>query len=198
MLTILILAAGASSRMEGRDKLTLPVDGLPMLATMVLRAQATRAPVLVALPPDNPTRAAIVADCDGAPVTVRDAAHGMGVSIATATAARPRETSALMILPADMPALTRDDLVAMKEAWQTSPKTAILRAVSPDGHPGHPVIFPASCFEALEHLTGDHGAREVIKAHDGPVIDVPLPGTHALLDIDSPEDWTAFKGATQG
>ena len=197
MLTILILAAGASERMEGRDKLTLPVDGLPMLATMIERAQGTRSPVLVALPPDNPTRAAIVADCDAAPVTVRDAALGMGISIARASAARPRGTSALMILPADMPALTRDDLRAMKQAWVEAPGNAILRAVSKDGHPGHPVIFPAACFNALEALQGDLGARGVIEGHDGPIIDVAIPGAHALLDIDTPADWAAFRGTTR-
>jgi CTP:molybdopterin cytidylyltransferase MocA len=192
MLAILILAAGASSRMEGRDKLTLPIDGMPMLATMILRAERTRAPVMVALPPNNPARAAIVADCDAAPVTVRDAHLGMGASIATGTQLRPKGCTALMILPADMPTLEADDLIAMKEAWAKAPATAILRATGEDGTPGHPVIFPAACFDALEALSGDLGAREVIARHAGPVLDIALPGRHALLDIDTPEHWRGF------
>ena len=198
MLTILILAAGASSRMEGRDKLTLPIEGAPMLATMILRAEATRAPVLVALPPDNPTRAAIVSDCDAIPITVRDAAKGMGTSIATATALRPKGTSALMILPADMPDLTRDDLRAMQEAWQNAPENTILRATGEDGTPGHPVLFPATCFDALESLDGDQGARAVIAAHTGPVRKIPLPGRHALTDIDTPGDWQTYQDHQPG
>lgn len=198
MLFILILAAGASSRMEGRDKLTLPIDGVPMLATMILRAERTRAPVLVALPPDKPARAAIVADCDAAPVTVRDAHLGMGASIATGTALRPRQATALMILPADMPGLSTDDLIAMKDAWAAAPANAILRGTGADGAPGHPVIFPAACFNALESLTGDQGARAVIAGHDGPVLDIPLPGDHAQLDIDTPEEWSAFLSRSEG
>ena len=198
MLAILILAAGASSRMEGPDKLTLPIDGVPMLATMILRAERTRAPVLVALPPDNPTRAAIVADCDAAPVTVRDAHLGMGESIATGTALRPRGCTALMILPGDMPALDADDLMAMKDAWADAPENAVLRGTGADGTPGHPVIFPAACFDALEALTGDHGAREIILGHNGPVLDIPLPGQHALLDIDTPSDWSAYLASSKG
>ncbi len=192
MLAILILAAGASSRMEGRDKLTLPIDGVPMLATMILRAERTRCAVLVALPPENPARAAIVADCDAAPVTVRHAQKGMGESIATGTALRPKGCTALMILPADMPALDADDLITMKDAWANAPDDAILRGISAEGRPGHPVIFPAACFDALEALTSDHGARDVIAAHAGPTLDVALPGVHALLDIDTPEDWSGF------
>ena len=192
MLTILILAAGASSRMAGRDKLTLPVNGTPMLATMIARAQATRCTVLVALPPDNPARAAIALDCDATPVTVRNAAHGMGASIAAATAARPKATTALMILPADMPLLEGDDLRGMVSAWADAPPNSILRATGADGSPGHPVIFPQSCFAALEALDGDAGARNVVQGHDGPVLGVPLPDQHALLDIDTPDDWRAF------
>ncbi|MCW9044403.1 MAG: nucleotidyltransferase family protein [Pseudopelagicola sp.] len=193
MLTILILAAGASSRMQGRDKLTLPIDGLPMLARIIQRAQATRGPVLVALRPDTPARAAIVAECNAAPITVRDADNGMGASIAAATAARPKGTTALMILPADMPNLTTNDLVKMKDAWANAPRDAILRALSSVGPPGHPVIFPATCFDALEQLNGDRGAQSVIAAHDGPVLTVPLPRDNAVLDIDTPADWAAYK-----
>ena len=193
MLTILILAAGASSRMEGRDKLTLPVNGAPLLATMIARAQATRSAVLVALPPDNPTRAAITLDCDATPVTVRNAAQGMGASIAAATTARPKGTTALMILPADMPLLEADDLRTMVTAWTGAPTDAILRATGADGTAGHPVIFPQSCFAALEALGGDAGARNVVQGHGGPVLEVSLPDQHALLDIDTPDDWRAFR-----
>ncbi|TNF57528.1 MAG: nucleotidyltransferase family protein, partial [Rhodobacteraceae bacterium] len=51
-IPILILGAGASSRMEGLDKLLQPVDGLPLIrrqAEIALRAGI--GPVLVALPP---------------------------------------------------------------------------------------------------------------------------------------------------
>ena len=49
-LAILILAAGRSSRMQGRDKLLEPVGGAPLVATLVARARKTGAKVFVALP----------------------------------------------------------------------------------------------------------------------------------------------------
>ncbi|HLQ19463.1 MAG TPA: NTP transferase domain-containing protein, partial [Tabrizicola sp.] len=48
---ILVLAAGASSRMRGRDKLLQPVKGRPILRYVTETALAAAAPVLVALPP---------------------------------------------------------------------------------------------------------------------------------------------------
>lgn len=192
MLTILILAAGASSRMKGRDKLTLRVDGAPMLATVIARAQKTRCEVLVALPPDNPARAAITSDSGARFITIGNATQGMGASIAAATAARPKGTTALMILPADMPLIDTADLNTMIRAWSLATETTILRATSVEGKPGHPVIFPQCCFPALEALGGDAGARDILRAHDGPVVPVPLPDQHALLDIDTRDDWEEF------
>ena len=53
---ILILAAGASSRMRGRDKLLQPIRGKPILRMVVDMALATGAPVMVTLPPASGPR----------------------------------------------------------------------------------------------------------------------------------------------
>ena len=57
---ILILAAGAASRMRGGDKMLEQVAGVPQLRRIVNAACATGAPVRVALPPDRPLRAAAI------------------------------------------------------------------------------------------------------------------------------------------
>ncbi len=55
-IPILILAAGASRRMNGRDKLLMDVGGECLLRRVVGRAYATGHPVLVALPADDVAR----------------------------------------------------------------------------------------------------------------------------------------------
>jgi molybdenum cofactor cytidylyltransferase len=42
-------------------------------------------------------------------------------------------------------------------------------------------------------LTGDTGAREVLKRHSDRVHLVPLKGDRALTDLDTPEDWAAWR-----
>jgi CTP:molybdopterin cytidylyltransferase MocA len=196
MLAILILAAGTASRMRGADKLMEEVEGAPLVATLARRALASGGrPVLAALPDLDHPRAGALAGLAVDPVPVPDAALGMGVSIATGVAALPAGTTAVMILPGDMPELTRDDFRTMTGAWQKAPANAILRGTSAEGRPGHPVIFPRSCFTALSQLGGDQGARTVIRAHDGPIQPVPLPDAHALTDLDTPEAWAAWRAA---
>lgn len=192
---ILILAAGASSRMRGGDKLLEQVAGQPLLRQMLERALAVaQGPVLCTLPgPDHP-RLSCLAGLGAIPVAVSDPSEGMGASIRAGIGALPADTSAVMILPADLPELTADDLAVMLRAAQQQPD-AILRAVDSTGQPGHPVIFPADLFAALSDCRGDSGARAVLRAHEGRLIPVPLPDRHATTDLDTPEAWAAWRAA---
>ncbi len=97
-----------------------------------------------------------------------------------------------MILPADMPELTADDLKTM---WAAHQPHAIARGTSATGQPGHPVIFPKDLFRELETLRGDEGAKSVLVRHRQRLDLVPLPGEHALTDLDTPEAWAAWRAA---
>lgn len=190
---ILILAAGASSRMRGGDKLLEQVAGQPLLRVMLKRALAVaEGPVLCTLPgPDHP-RSDCVAGLSVTSVFVLHAAEGMGASIRAGVTALPQGCGAVMILPADLPDLTEDDLNAMLTMRRTAPD-AILRAVDSDGIAGHPVIFPADLFSALADCHGDTGARDVLRAQADRIVTVPLPDRHATTDLDTPEDWAAWR-----
>ncbi|NGM46657.1 nucleotidyltransferase family protein [Rhodobacter sp. SGA-6-6] len=190
--SILILAAGASARMGGRDKLLEPVAGRPLLRLMAERALATGAPVLVVLPPDRPARAAALAGLALRSIIAEDAAEGMAASLRAGIAALPPDAPGAMILPADMPGITAEDMARMLDRWAGAPDT-ILRGADEQGREGHPVLFPADLFPALMALTGDRGARSVLAANRARLRTIALPGDHALLDIDTPEDWAAFR-----
>ena len=189
--TILILAAGSSSRMRGGDKLLEPVEGQPQLARLVRAALATGLPVTVTLPPDRPAR---IACLDGLPITrvmVPGADEGMAASLRAGIGALPRPAPVLVVL-GDLPEITTDDLCRMTAAWATRPE-ALLRGAAQDGTPGHPVGFPADLIAELRTLSGDQGAREVIGRHRHRLLSVPLPGQHATTDLDTPEDWARWR-----
>ncbi|WP_299356318.1 nucleotidyltransferase family protein [uncultured Shimia sp.] len=193
MLSILLLAAGSSSRMRGADKLMQDVDGNPLIRTMATRALDTGCPVRVTLPDAAHPRAKALADLDVTQAIVPDADMGMAHSIRAGVSALPATVTAVMILPADMPDLTASDLMKMHQAFTAAPEGALLRGVTSDNHAGHPVIFPQECFEALSQISGDQGARSVVKEFAGPVVHVPLPDHHALTDLDTPEDWAHWR-----
>jgi molybdenum cofactor cytidylyltransferase len=189
---ILILAAGASSRMgRGRDKLMQDANGIPLLARVIARAVATGLPLYVTIPGPNHPRANLVRDGGGVPVIVTNWADGMSASIQAGLAALPNGTPGVMILPGDMPDLQSKDLQDIAHTAQTNP-AAIIRATADDATPGHPVVFPADLFGELANLSGDAGARAVIAAHKNRLILHALPGTRALVDLDTQADWDAW------
>ena len=195
-LPIILLAAGQSSRMRGRDKLLEKIDGVTLLGLQVRRARAaTKGPVLVALPPAPHPRYAIIKDCDVTHVAVPDAASGMTASLRRALQALPPNTPAVMILLADLPELETEDLVTVFGAVDLSSDSVVWRGTTSKGAVGHPLVVRAELFEPLLALRGDTGGAAVIKQYRNNTVPVALPGDRALRDLDTPEDWAAWHAA---
>lgn len=179
--------------MQGRDKLLEPLDDRPLIAVMVDRALRTGCAVIVAVPDAAHPRARALSDHRVTLATVPDADLGMGHSLASGARALAAGTGAVMILPGDMPDLETEDLVRLIDARASGDPDALYRGTSAEGVPGHPVIFPRWCFAELRALTGDHGAKSVLQRHAEQVVHVVLPNRHALTDLDTQADWSAWR-----
>ena len=178
--------------MRGADKLLLHVDGLPQLRRIALQAMATGCPVLVTVPSDNPLRAATLQGLGVTIVAVPDSATGISASLRAGYRAAG-DRAALMILPADLPDLDTVDLATVIAAYEADP--AAIHRGSAGNRPGHPVVLPKDLLPGLADLSGDQGARGLIDAESHRVKLCPLPGAHAVLDLDTPEDWVAWQNA---
>ena len=190
--TILLLAAGHSSRMRGRDKMLEELDGEPLLRVMARRATRAGVPVRVVLGPGQTARRAAL---EGLAVAIVEAADtdGMAASIRAGVAGL---SGPVLVALADMPEITAQDLYLMVSLGAQA-KGAILRAAAADGRPGNPVLFPADLLPRLAQLTGDQGARAILQAEAGRVHLLPLADERALVDLDTPEawaDWRARRG----
>ena len=193
-VSILIPAAGFGRRMGGRDKLLEEVTaGEPLLQRVVVRAKATGAPVLVGVKPQDTARRAVLDGLGVHIVTVDDAEDGMGASLNALAQAVSGKASGVMILPADMPDLETEDLLTLITRFEADGGKAPVQAMTSDGAPGHPVIFPASALPALRALSGDTGAKSILKGFGTSVIRHPLADQRALVDLDTPEAWTAWR-----
>ena len=182
---ILVLAAGASSRMRGADKLLEEIDGTPLVLRAVRAACAAASEVLVALPPDSPRRAWLT-DLPARVLEVEDRA--MSASIRAGVAAC--RADALTIHLADMPEIGAAELGLVVSTWRST-DASILRATSADGMPGQPVTFARTQFPALAALSGDVGARSLLD--EARMTHIALPGEAAVTDLDTPEAWTAWR-----
>lgn len=191
-VAILIPAAGFGTRMRGADKLLQEVDGIPLLRRVVLRALAATPLVIVTLPDVQGARARALAGLDLIRVAVPDAATGMAASLRRGASAVPKG-AAVMIVPADMPDLDSDDFLRVIDTFKGTSDPVLLQGTAADGTPGHPVLFPSDCLTAFASLTGDHGAKDILKANRYRLNRVELPGNNALTDLDTPEAWEVWR-----
>lgn len=193
---VLILAAGRAARMGGIDKLTEPVDGAPLIRRQARAALACGVPVFVVLPPAPHPRHEALQDLPVIPLVLPGSAEGLSGSLRDGIAALPDEFTHALILLADLPEITADDLRAVLAGPETAPDALVWRGTTADGAPGHPILVARAIFPAFAALRGDDGGQAALKAVEGQVALIPLPGQRARRDLDTPEDWAAWRRET--
>jgi CTP:molybdopterin cytidylyltransferase MocA len=173
-LAIALLAAGGATRFGG-GKLDAPCAGKPLGRWALETALAVpheRLAVVVGDPTPEFAR--------GCELLVNErAAEGLGTS-AVLAARWAAGSDALLILLADMPLLSAATLRKLAAAGGAA------AVAYPGERPGAPACFPAALFPALEALTGDSGAAQVLRG----LANVTLIETppEELRDVDRPED----------
>jgi molybdenum cofactor cytidylyltransferase len=194
-VAVILLAAGAARRMRGRDKLLEPVaDGRAILRAVTEAALASQAEaVAVVLPPEAEARRAALEGLGAEVVEAADAAEGMAASLRAGLRAVAERADAVVVALADMPEVGAGEIDRLIAAFDPGEGREICRAVSAAGEPGHPVLFGRRFFETLAGLTGDRGAREVLRESAEFVTDVPTKGRAAVVDLDTPEDWATWR-----
>jgi molybdenum cofactor cytidylyltransferase len=126
-----------------------------------------------------------------------DYASGMASSLATGfSVEHARDADGILVMLADMPGVSSDDLDKLMAAFRHSGGQSIIRAVS-RGKRGNPVILPKSLFDAVLRLEGDVGARHIIETSGVPVVDIDI-GDAAHLDVDTPEAVIGAGGVLKG
>lgn len=179
------MAAGFARRM-GRPKLLLELRGKPIVRWSVEGVARHVEDLVVVTGPDD---AGIRAALGG--LRVRFALNprpheGQGSSIAAGVAALKPWTRAALIALGDQPRLPDDVIPALLEAWPRSGKPIVAPVYR--GTQGTPVLFSGEVFSELSHLSGDAGARAVVKSKPERVelvaFDHPMPA-----DVDTPEDY---------
>ena len=193
-VAIVLLAAGASSRMRGRDKLLEQIDGKPLLRRVADVAWAsTASEIVVVLGAEAEARFAALETLPFRIVKNPDWQSGMASSIRSGIESLDTGVDAAIILLGDMPEIRPELINEMIAAFAPDRGIDIVRPVSASGPVGNPVLFGRRHFAALAALTGDTGAKSVIVANADSVHDLPTSDDSTLVDLDTPEAWAEWK-----
>jgi molybdenum cofactor cytidylyltransferase len=179
MISAVVLAAGASSRM-GAQKLLLPLGDEPLVRRVVRQIlDAGFDDVLVVA---GYQHEAVLAALHG--LEIRHAlnpeyATGMGSSFRAAIGALPDSAAAMFAL-ADQPLLTAADYRRLLDTYRAEPRGIVSVRYGDVTAPPH-LYFPAL-------LRLQHGARSVLQQHADRTTVLHFP-PELLLDVDTPEDY---------
>ena len=190
---ILILAAGKSSRL-GRPKQLLPYQGKTLLSHVVSEAlKASLHPVIVVT---GAYHSEIEASLLGQSVVPTYNVHwesGMGsgivIGLQQALSIEP-ELQAVVVAVCDQPYISEALFQSLLVKWVDSGKGLIACAYS--GTVGTPVLFGRRYFKDLSVLSGDAGARQLLKRYPDDVATVPFP--QGNIDIDREDDFKSLSG----
>jgi molybdenum cofactor cytidylyltransferase len=187
-LFCIVLAAGASSRFGAAKQLSeFRHQPLVTRAMRLAEELCGQYSVLVA---GNEWRrvAAACRPLAGYLVVNPDFQEGLAGSIAAGIGAVAETAAGAMLLLADQPLIDAQYLRSMVKIWQQNADCIIASEYADTTGP--PAIFPASFFDRLTSLTGDHGARQILRDKSSPVI--RLKCASAAVDIDEPGDLDAI------
>ena len=185
---LVVLAAGGSTRM-GQPKQLLAYRGTSLLrhAAMVALGSGCR-PVCVVLGSDAGRLEREIVDLPLVVAVNHAWATGMASSIRTGVEAvleaNPRAGAVVLTL-CDQPLVTAELLDGLVHEWRTTGRSLVACDYGPGQ--GVPALFARQWFGDLVRLTGDVGARTILRAHAAEVTLVPFPG--GAIDVDSPADY---------
>ena len=189
-----VLAAGRSSRMAPRHKLLVEDGaGRTMIARVVDAVLASHArPVLVVT---GHRAAEVEAALAGRPVRfvpAADYASGLSASLRAGLAAVPDSALAAVVALGDMPLVTGSTIDQLIETFDPDEGRTIV-APAHGGQVGNPVLWDRRYFPAMMALTGDAGARSLLRQHAEAVAEVAVDDT-VLRDFDTPESLDGLAG----
>jgi len=191
MIAGVILAAGRSARL-GRPKQLLPLDGLPILEHVLRRAAQSRLDEIVVVLGHDAATIAVAVGNHGQKVVINpDYAAGQSTSLRAGLHAIDREAAAVLVLLGDQPEVEPAAIGAVIEAYRCGRGSIVIAAYH--GRRGHPVLFDRSFFPRLAEMTGDEGARRLLRDMPDSVFEVAIDTLPLPPDIDTEEDYAALQ-----
>ena len=188
MIAGILLAAGVGSRFGshyGSQKLLARLsDGRRIIDASVAHLAAACGGNIVAVVRRDSDLTDVLQTLGCEIVINENAEQGMGTSIAAGVAAK-RAASGWLIALGDMPSIRVDTMVAVINALRGGAPIVVPTMA---GRRGHPVGFSAKYCARLQSLSGDIGAREIIKADANLVEEISVDDAGIFADIDTPAD----------
>jgi molybdenum cofactor cytidylyltransferase len=186
-IAAIVLAAGRSTRMGDDNKLLSTVQGKSLLRHAIDAASNSNASsITVVTGFENELVGKSIKGLDVAIIHNPDFKDGMSTSVQRGIASLPDDIDGVVVCLGDMPGVQASHIDALIEAFDPELDRAICVACYA-GKRGNPVLWSQHYFSEIMQLSGDAGARQILRRHADEIVEVSMSDDAVLLDIDTPQ-----------
>ena len=190
MISAILLAAGQSKRMDGENKLTKEIQGVPLIKHSVKNILASSIDELIIILGYQKEIIEKLIDKSGKIKFIfnKDFESGMASSIKTGLNNLSEKTESFFICLGDMPMVGHDiynQLIKSK-----ANKEIIVPTYK--GQQGNPVLFDKSIKEKIMNITGDFGAKKILKLNKDQILNLEINDQSITKGFDTQDDFNSL------
>jgi molybdenum cofactor cytidylyltransferase len=182
----------------GRPKLTLPVEGQPLIARVVeaLRAGGVDRVLVICNSETEPGAAEItsLASASGALIVTAPAPTSdmrETVEIGLAHLAEGEVPDLVLLAPGDSPGLSASSVARVLEAARVRPGRIVIPVAL--GRRGHPLALPWGLAIAVSDLPSGVGVNALLRQYEAEIVELESGDPGVLEDLDTPEDYRRWR-----
>jgi molybdenum cofactor cytidylyltransferase len=193
MLSLIVLAAGKSTRMRRRNKLLARIRGTPMIRRVVENALGSMVDEVIVVVGWEANK--IMSALSNLPcryVVNKDFQAGQSSSVKAALREITDSTEAILVLPGDIALIDVHSINMVVKAYKNLRSPIVVAAHS--GRSGHPILLSKELFNEIERIDeATFGLKSVVNRHENEVQMVETGSENVLRDVDTPEDLKLLK-----
>ena len=194
----IVLAAGEGRRLGCRPKGLITVNGETLLSRNVrVLFEAGVNEVIVVTGHYREQLETVLADMPVRQICQPDVAHSQRDSLCLGLAELQADCDAVLVMPVDMPSLTRDDVVALIAAYKHAASEIAFIGPAVAGRPGNPVVFNRHVADRILQGEGDFGSGAWRTQSQAWRLEWETDNPHYVVDIDTPEELDLWQSASQ-
>ncbi len=193
-----ILAAGLGRRLGRRPKAALRIGDSSLLERLICALRAAGCETVgVVMGAHAPVLEPLAIRC-GAEVfkhsrTDPELIDSQRLAIERHVGVRPGQD--MLLLVADLPLLTGQDITTLIEVWRRRGSVMLVQIPVVNGVRGHPVILAWDAVEQIHRTPFHAGIRDWMRVHSDAVALIESDRVGFVTDLDTPEDFAALRAA---
>ena len=190
MISAILLAAGQSKRMDGENKLTKKINGIPLVKHSIKNILSSSVNELIVVIGyqreiiekliDKNEKIKIIFN--------KDFESGMASSIKTGLDNLSEKSEAFFICLGDMPMVSHD---IYNQLIKSKDNKEIIVPIC-KGQQGNPVLFNKSMKEKILDITGDAGAKKIFELNKDKILNLEINNQSIIKGYDTQDNFNSL------